>query len=353
MNERQLQFRIGLFVIAAGLTAVGLLVRFGELRWLWEKNYTVLIQFDDATGLHPGSLVRKNGVIIGSVRELFLEDEQSGVQVVLSINEEQRLRRDSVPRLTRTLLGDASIDFTPGRSGEFIKPGTRIEGQPDVDLNTLVTRLESKLSGTMATFEATSEEWRKVGQNMNSLVETERGNLRQIIEQAALSLQEFTVAMNHANRVLGDERNQENLQKALAALPAMVDDTRRTIQAVRGTVVKMDQNLDNLNKVTTPLAERSLTLVRKLDSGVEHLEGVMAELHLFSKALTREDGTFQQLATNPDLYRNLNQSAASLQILMKNLDPVVKDMRIFADKVARHPELIGVGGAFKGSSGLK
>ncbi len=144
MTERQLQFRIGLFVIAAGLTAVGLLVRFGELRWLWEKNYTVLIQFDDATGLHPGSLVRKNGVIIGSVRELFLNDEQSGVQVALSINEDQRLRRDSVPRLTRTLLGDASIDFTPGRSDAFIKPGTRIEGKQDVDLNTLVTRLHSK-----------------------------------------------------------------------------------------------------------------------------------------------------------------------------------------------------------------
>ena len=33
--------------------------------------------------------------------------------------------------------------------------------------------------------------------------------------------------------------------------------------------------------------------------------------------------------------------------------PIVRDMRIFSDKVARHPELIGVGGALKGSSGLK
>lgn len=353
MTERQLQFRVGLFVIAATLTGVGLLVRFGELRWLWEQSYTVLVTFEDTTGLHPGSTVRKNGVIIGNVRELFIDDEQPGVQVVLSIKQEHRLRRDSVPRLTRTLLGDASIDFTPGRSSEFVKAGARIEGKPDVDLNTLVTRLESRLAGTMASFEATSDEWRKVGQNMNSLVESERGNLRQIIEQAATSLQEFTVAMNHANRVLGDEGNQENLQRTLAALPEMVEDTRRTIQAVRGTVVKMDQNLENLNQVTTPMAERSGALIRKLDGSVVHLEGVLGELHQFSKALSQKDGTFQQLASNPDLYRNLNQSAESLQILLKNLDPVVKDMRIFADKVARHPELIGVSGAFKGSSGLK
>jgi hypothetical protein len=32
---------------------------------------------------------------------------------------------------------------------------------------------------------------------------------------------------------------------------------------------------------------------------------------------------------------------------------MVKDLRIFADKIARHPEKIGVGGALKGDSGLK
>jgi phospholipid/cholesterol/gamma-HCH transport system substrate-binding protein len=31
----------------------------------------------------------------------------------------------------------------------------------------------------------------------------------------------------------------------------------------------------------------------------------------------------------------------------------VRDLKIFSDKVARHPEIIGVGGALRGSSGLK
>jgi phospholipid/cholesterol/gamma-HCH transport system substrate-binding protein len=38
---------------------------------------------------------------------------------------------------------------------------------------------------------------------------------------------------------------------------------------------------------------------------------------------------------------------------MKNLDLVMKDLRVFSDKIARHPELIGAGGALRGSSGLK
>ena len=40
-------------------------------------------------------------------------------------------------------------------------------------------------------------------------------------------------------------------------------------------------------------------------------------------------------------------------VLLKNLEPVIRDLRIFSDKVARHPELLGVGGVLKGSAGVK
>ena len=43
----------------------------------------------------------------------------------------------------------------------------------------------------------------------------------------------------------------------------------------------------------------------------------------------------------------------SLSMLLKNLQPIVQDMRVFTDKVARRPELLGVGGALRPSSGLK
>ena len=37
----------------------------------------------------------------------------------------------------------------------------------------------------------------------------------------------------------------------------------------------------------------------------------------------------------------------------ENLEPVLKDLREFSDKVARNPELLGVGGAVRPSKGLK
>jgi phospholipid/cholesterol/gamma-HCH transport system substrate-binding protein len=38
---------------------------------------------------------------------------------------------------------------------------------------------------------------------------------------------------------------------------------------------------------------------------------------------------------------------------LKNLDPVLNDMREFSDKIARNPELLGVGGAMRPSTGLR
>ncbi|MBC8116446.1 MAG: MCE family protein, partial [Candidatus Saccharimonas sp.] len=60
-----------------------------------------------------------------------------------------------------------------------------------------------------------------------------------------------------------------------------------------------------------------------------------------------------KFAADPALYDNLNRSAQSLSILLKNLDPVMLNMREFSDKVARNPELLGVGGAVRPSTGLK
>jgi hypothetical protein len=35
------------------------------------------------------------------------------------------------------------------------------------------------------------------------------------------------------------------------------------------------------------------------------------------------------------------------------MDQVLRDLSVFADKVARHPEALGLGGVFRPSSGLK
>ena len=353
MSERQLQFRVGLLVVAAGVVAAGLVFRFGEMRWLWEKSYTLGVHFDRAPGVERGTPVRKNGILIGSVRAVSFDESRGGVNVLVEIRERFAIRKDSHPMLTRSLLGDATLEFDPGKSRELLRPGDRLEGAPSEDPLEIISRMESKTNQTLDSFAATSEEWRKVGKNLNDLNDAHRAHLDQVIEQAAVSLNEFTVTMRGLNKTIADPEAQENLRRTLTALPKMIEDTEQTIRAVRAAVVKADVALGNLSEATAPLAKRSNSIATRLDSSVASLETVMKELALFSRAINSETGSLNLLVKDPQFYRSLDQSAASLAIILKTLEPTIKDMRVFADKIARHPEVLGIDGTLNPSKGTK
>ena len=353
MTERQLQFRVGLFVLAA-LVATGVMVlQFGEVRTLWEPQYPLTIHFEQAPGIFPGTPVRRNGVPIGKVRSIEFDEEHGGVLIAVDIRQRFRLRLDARPQLSRSLLGDSSIEFQPGRAEKYLAPGSRIKGDPPSDPFEIVERMEERVTASLDAFNATAVEWQRVGRNLNGLVETNRGNLDVVIERAAESLHQVATTMQNANKIVGDAANQENLRKTLAELPVMVVETRLAIAAVRSAVEKADANLTNLGHVTLPLAQRSTSIITRLDTTLGNLESLSGELNDFAQIVSQKDGTFQKFATDPELYNRLSQSAALLTVLLQNMEPIARDLRIFSDRIARHPELMGVGGAMNPSSGVK
>src|SRR5579859_6136436 len=127
MNDRKLQFRVGLLVVTAGIVAAGLVFRFGEMRWLWEKRYALQVHFDRAPGVERGTPVRKNGILIGGVRAVTFDEAKGGVNVTVEIREKFALRKDSRPMISRSLLGDATLEFAPGKSRDLLRPGDKIE----------------------------------------------------------------------------------------------------------------------------------------------------------------------------------------------------------------------------------
>lgn len=360
MSEQQLQFRVGVFVICA-MTAVGMMMfQFGDVRGFWEHPQLIVINFDRAPGIHASSPVRKSGIRIGKVREVELIANGQGVRVELEIDEGYVLREDAQPQIVRSLLGDASIDFVPGKSRVRMKPGAVLVGKAPDDPMQTVMKLEERLSSTVEAIEETSREWQKVGQNVNALVETNRGSLGMVVERAAASLDEFTNTMrtanstlSSANELISDPEHRENLKQTLGALPELLRETRATITLARSSIGRADESLKLVTAAAKPLANRSDSIAREMEATMKNLSVASAEMERFSRLLREEDGTLQMLVKNPSLYKNLDQSAANLAVLLKNVEPVLRDLRIFSDKVARHPELFGISGAIRGSSGLK
>jgi phospholipid/cholesterol/gamma-HCH transport system substrate-binding protein len=360
MTERQLQFRVGLFVSLALAAIAGLIFQFGEIQRYLRPKYTVNIRFKAASGIAVSTPVRRNGVLIGSVTAVQFDDENGGLIVKASIKDGVRLWPDGRVRLVSSLLGDSAIEFLPGKSPQALKDGDTVEAEPAVDPLNVVARMEQNVALLIDSFQQTSHEWQTVGHNLNNVLQTNQGNLHTVVTRAAEALTEVAHTMKvvdhtlqDASRLIGDPQTQENLRKTMSALPLLAEETQQTVAAVRVAVQKMDQNLSNLNEVTAPLAKNGVTLATRIENTMANVEMLSEQLNQFAKMVNSPDGTIHKLAADPQLYVNLNRSAESAAMLLRNLEPVIRDLRVFSDKVARHPELIGVSGALRGSSGLK
>jgi phospholipid/cholesterol/gamma-HCH transport system substrate-binding protein len=140
MRKLDIEFAVGLFVIA-GILALGYLsIKLGKMEVVGGRGYEVYALFSNSGGLKAGSAIVIAGVDVGRVKSIGLEDYQA--RVVLDLPENVKLQEDAIASIkTRGLIGEKYIEITPGGSGKMIKPGGRIrETQPAVDLEELISK---------------------------------------------------------------------------------------------------------------------------------------------------------------------------------------------------------------------
>ncbi len=133
MNERVMQFRIGLFVIVSGLVLTMMVVWFGETPSLLRDQVYLKVRYAEAPGVLEGVPVRKSGIRIGEVMAIAFDErpnQPDGVIVTLALERRYHVREGAVPRLTRSLIGDVAIDMEPGTGTEFIPTGKHSGRRP-------------------------------------------------------------------------------------------------------------------------------------------------------------------------------------------------------------------------------
>src|SRR5262245_3391603 len=104
MDERIVQFRVGVTVLAALIVTGILVLLFGELPALVRGTYVVYIKFRSAPGVTPDTPVLKSGILIGRVRRVqFAPDNE--VLVTANIDGGIELFRDEVVQIKAGLIG--------------------------------------------------------------------------------------------------------------------------------------------------------------------------------------------------------------------------------------------------------
>ncbi len=401
MDERVVKFRVGVMVVSTLLLAGILVVLFSDAGSIVRGRYEITIHFDEAPGVTEGTPVRKSGILIGRVTRVSFAD-QGGVNVTVEINDTVKLYQNEVPQVTGSLLGgDVVIQFikrpkqsplitpsdksqpgTPPKSGnpsetrtgdsgqpadkqsaapkasanpagEPIRPGDYITGTVAPSPVQVITNLEGNLAGAIDSLSNAGTEVGQVAASINRLIEGNEDQLNRIIANTEETLSSFKRVLGNVDDVIGNPEVRESLRQAIDELPQLLSDTRSAMNTVHTTVDSMDRNLRNLEGFTGPLGERGGQMVDSVDRTILRLDELLTEMSDFGKKLNSGEGSLGRIMSDPDLYQNLNRAAQNIAQLTCELRPVVADARVFADKIARHPELLGVRGALQRSTGTK
>ncbi len=100
MNERVMQFRIGMFVILAGLVLTWMLIWFGETPALLREHTYIKVLYDEAPGVTVGIPVRKSGIRVGEVAAVAFDNNPNhsdGVVVTLALETKYRIKEAPSP----------------------------------------------------------------------------------------------------------------------------------------------------------------------------------------------------------------------------------------------------------------
>ncbi len=385
MDERVLQFRVGVVVVASAIITVILVMLFGAWPNVWQQRYEINVKFPEAPGITVDTPVRKSGVLIGRVSHVKLLEE-GGVLVTMRVFDQYKLRRQEICRIgTGSLLGDAIVEFVPSDKATQLarfddnKNGVLDKSEEDASnmllgdtewisdgavvsnpLRALVN-LEGSVSSAFRSLEGASKEVAQLASSVNKSVGGSDDQIKRIIQKTEVALDHFDGTMTAVEKILGDEQLADQLRQTLSDMPAFVQETRQTMQAARTTMdgfqrvsAKAETNLDNLEKFTKPLGERGPQMVANVEESSRNLNDLLEQFVAFSDALNSGEGTLGKLVHDDEIYQRLQRVVGNVEEITKRARPIVEDVRIFTDKIARDPRQLGVKGALdQRPSGLK
>jgi len=356
MDERVVQFRVGVMVLASLLITAILVLLFGEVPGIFRATYVVHIHFTDAPGVTRDTPVKKSGVLIGRVSDVALLEE-GGVMVTARIDADKPIRENEVARITTSLLGDSAIHIVDSGRKDLprtpVADGARLEGVAYEDPFQVVAKLEDRLAGALGSITGTSDELGRVTRQVGDLLKANEGKINRMIAQGDETTAMLQQMVRDAHDIFGDPETKANIRDAVNQVPALMRETRDTVRQMQNTMALVDKNLNNLSDFTSSLGGEGKGLLVRLNSSAEKLDRLMAELLTFTETLNSGQGSLGRLMTDPELYDNVKRTIANIERFTVEARPILENAKIFTDKIARHPESIGLRGMVKPSDGTK
>ncbi|MGL6226552.1 MAG: MlaD family protein [Thermoguttaceae bacterium] len=384
MNKRNFEFKIGIMVLTVVVVLVILVFQFGRQSFVSRgPGYDINVHFDKAPGIKTETPVFKSGVQIGVVRSANLEDSESQtyVDVVLQINKDRKIFSNEACRINVPLVAIGG----PGTTLEIVKirdyPGPVVElkqsqtipGIIPVDMMQTFGGMEGDVTKTIQQIGEAAEKVAKFIENTSSMLGTpeemkeKQDRFLTLIDHGNTTMETIQRLADNINAIFEDDRVSESIQQVVTTIPEtmeqakavldninmFVTDAKATVDQANVMISRVTSNLGNLDNFTSSLGIEGPDMVRSLARASRRIEGVFDDVAMLTSSLQNPNGSLGQLMNNPELYNSVLNTVENVEQLSASLRPIMNDMRVFSDKVARDPGMLGVRGALSPNPPLK
>ncbi len=140
MKKYSMESVVGIFVVIGLLCAGYMTIKLGKVSLFGDEYYVLYARFGSVSGLRVDSPVEMNGIEVGRVDRLSMDQEKQAALVALKIKKGVKVYDDAIASIkTAGLIGDKFIKIDPGGSGEILKPGgTIIDTTSPIDIEELI-----------------------------------------------------------------------------------------------------------------------------------------------------------------------------------------------------------------------
>jgi ABC-type transporter Mla subunit MlaD len=226
---------------------------------------------------------------------------------------------------------------------------------------------------TLGEIKEASKNWRMTGERANKLLEANEQAITNTIkgaEKAVTSADRALASTEKAMTNVAEAFNTENrndlttilrnVKKTSDKAPSIADETELFLRQGRGTLLKMnetlkkvDETFDALNRASKPGSPETQGMLKNLSEGLDKFNHTMTDVNDLLRVVGRSDGSLRRFIADPALFNHLDDAALMVTRILPRLDRALKDVEVFADKLARHPEALGLGGVVRPNTGLK
>lgn len=386
MNERTMKLRLGAAVVLSLVIILIFLTFLGSREKLSTTSYEIRIQMVDAPNVMANTPIYQSGILIGRVSKVELT-ETKGVIVTARIYDDHKLYHDQECHLVSSLLGDASLRMITRQTEETdqtrhteIKPGELIQGKTTLDPALLMAQMQETLADTISDVTTASVELSRVAETTNGILTENRENVSDIMKNARSITGNTARIMTSWALIMDDnfcknlQNSVENLSEAALKFPGTIDKVNDTLDGVQetikqsnsmisgfnGLVGKFGESLEDIDKMminanVTLENVRKLSMVfsdeKQMEVWASNFTNTLRNLEIFTETLNQEDSTLGLLLRDRLLYDRLQNTLEKVNELPRQLEPILFNAQVMSEKLARHPELLGLRGYLKPDSG--